>query len=112
MTLSSLPTPFTADSGDSDDSEEDEEGGDRGTAAGSTWSGGVSRSGGGRGGRPGSRRKRGVPVECPFDREEILQIWARCTPRALFGMLLVVSNTSQHGRYSSCMTRWAWSWLL
>jgi len=77
MTLASLPQLSTEDSGDSDDSEEDEVGDIRGAGGGAAWSVGVSRSEGGRGRRPGSRRKRAVTAECPFDREEILQIWAR-----------------------------------
>ena len=78
MTLASLPKPSTADLGDSDDSEEDDGDGDGDRGAGGGGSGrGSGRPGISRGGRPGSRRKRGVPIKCPFDREEILQIWAR-----------------------------------
>lgn len=75
MTLTSIPKPSTA-SGDSDDSEEESEGnrdhfGSIGGRSGqSEWRAEP-------GGNPGSRNSRWRSAECPFDRDEIIQIWAR-----------------------------------
>lgn len=79
MTLASLPKPSTAGLGEVDDSEEEDD--DQGDGRiGDAGGGRGSRSGeaGERhGGLPGSRRKTRMLAACPFDREEILQIWLR-----------------------------------
>lgn len=80
MTLTSLPKPFSGGPGNGDDSEEEDDNEH-------DYRGGGSRSEktlGTISGRPGSWRRNRTPAECPFDREEILQIWSRFDPIALY----------------------------
>lgn len=78
MTLASLPKPYTGRLGEDDDSEEEDEERDCSTSDGRGGHGRRSEKARGRiGGLPCSRRKARIPAECPFDREEILQIWSR-----------------------------------
>lgn len=80
MTLTSLPKPSTGGPGEDDDSE-DEEDAEQGDDGFGDAAGGYGhrpgKAGGRNGGLPGSRRRTRTPAECPFDREEILQIWSR-----------------------------------
>lgn len=82
MTLTSLPKPSTAgleehdDSEDEDDDERDDgcsdAGGENGSIPGKAEERNVGLS--------GSKRRIRTPAECPFHREEILQIWSRFVP--------------------------------
>ena len=82
MTLTSLPKPPMGELGQ-DDAPENEDGDESDDFSSRARGGDGTVSGkaaGLTGGLPGKRVTNRVPAECPFDRDEILQIWSRFAP--------------------------------